>query len=425
MADFDVRNGWIQFAFANTDDHYVLPSTVLVDYRKFLIYQLKKADYRAVIFWEAAEDRNLFRFADAQSQAAYNRIRPEKHWRSSPDEIISLIENMIYGQTKTALVVTIHSFCRYFETAERIQALLRIKQQLANRSSIILITATALTKDSSICFTREGGVLQQLFDEVKQAARLNPDKDLYAALRDNLGSRCVFLNKQFHSNLLYTVKRHLLTAEWQLFASGTEEEARAIAALIEQRPPQLQLPENPRELLCVVDAYLEKPENRRRIAQILEQTGRDKPNALVSGSGKEECPIYLDEEDSFLYRQMQRICRELGEAPWCSGELAREAELICRCLKVITVRGDHKNHSDRLQRSIDSIAASLPGERPDLTLEYIRALGQYLDSYYGGGQSWLTPGGFENSDEETPGPSWWQDINDQIARISRRTHSGS
>lgn len=400
MADFDSQNGWIQFVFAHEDDYFDLPSTVRVSYRKYLTYRLKKAGYTAVLFWDSVNDQNEFRFADAHSQDRYEQLKPKKSLFSSLDEITSLIRNIYQGAEKTALVVPIHTFCSYYNTDKRVQALLAVDKKPSNHKNLLLITASAFAEDSSRYFTRENGVLQRLLVEVKQAAQPNVDTDLYSALRRHLDSRCVFLNEQFQDRLRSTVKRNLLAVEQTAFADNFAEDAKTITELIYQYykldkncrtyPAGLHLPENPNERIKDLDSYLQNPRSYGELAACLETIGGKeelKVNRVYIMDtndciAEEVCPVYVKD---FRLQQMEQLCKKLKDASWCNAALQKQSEEICRGLQNIASRGIDENRAVRIQKCIDSIQSGFSKELAGITGYKLSALRHYLDFYYESG----------------------------------------
>ena len=232
MTHFDAQNGWIQFAFANEEDMYVLPSTISVNYQRYLFYCLKKAGYEAVYFWSEGEKNPELVYMDEASGRYYEKVRPqgffEKYFSSTdPEKVLvrgqmstvkiqneavmdQLLAQLLRGRKKTAVIVSVGVFDRFFSKNDRAKKLIETYRTQKNNKNLLLITATARAEDSNCYFTNTDGILYKLFEEIRQAVSYNPHSNLYENIQRNMGDKCLYLNALNREIIRNIVRRRMM-----------------------------------------------------------------------------------------------------------------------------------------------------------------------------------------------------------------------
>ena len=232
MTHFDAQNGWIQLAFANEEDMYILPSTTSVNYQRYLFYCLKKAGYEAVYFWSEGEKNPELIYMDEESGRYYEKVRPQSFFEkflsgSEPEKALSsgkistvkiqneivmeqLFEQIMRGKKKAALVVPIGVFDRFFSKNERAKRLIENYRTQKSNKNLLLITATTRAEDSNRYFTNPEGILFKLFEEIRQAVSFNMHSNLYENIQRNMGEKCQFLNELDRDTIRNIVKRRMM-----------------------------------------------------------------------------------------------------------------------------------------------------------------------------------------------------------------------
>ena len=318
MEYFDSKKGWIQFAFANDQDVYDLPSTIRVEYRTYLKYILQNAGYKAVIFWDNINGQNIFSFADEYSAECYEMLRPKK-WslfggdsgsvsmsvKPTQDTIYAVINDMGNCDLRVALVVPMKVFCAAYSTPERIAQLKKAMSKQRTTNSLLLLTASVEAKDSNVYLTDPDGVLQAVAEEVKQATDLDNAHDIYTELKINMQDRCVFFNDLSRDRIKNTVSRNVLAVNTRFDANYSD----AIDLITEfiykyyhssdfrkSLPDEISLPENKKLEMKVVDSVLKSCEIYDKIEAYAE---RFRKNSRANAEDKfKTFIIYLEQSFS-------------------------------------------------------------------------------------------------------------------------------
>lgn len=232
MTHFDAQNGWIQIAFANEEDTYVLPSMISVNYQHYLYYCLKKAGYEAVYFWHEGEKNPEILYLDEESGRYYEKVRPQSFYQKyfAPSEsskymtdgsattvkiqndntMEQLFDQLMRGKKKCAMVVSVGVFDRFFSKNERAIHLIEMYKTQKSNKNLLLITATSCAEDSNQYFIKTDGILCKLFEEIRQAVSSNYHSNLYENIQRNMGEKCLFLNTLSREQIRNVVKRQMM-----------------------------------------------------------------------------------------------------------------------------------------------------------------------------------------------------------------------
>lgn len=414
MAYFDSQNGWIQFVFANEQDTYYLPSLMKVGFYRYLLYCLKKAGYEAVYFWEEYEGVQELSYMDEVSAKYYEKIRPQgffekllggqsspsfeqNEWTSVRVANQDMMERLFYqiaaSKLKTALVVPMALFDRFFSVSSRAARLIERYRRTGVSSNLVLLTATARAEDSNTYLTRKEGILTALFEEIRQAAIPDGVRNLYETMQDYLGERCLYLNSLNQELIRSIIRKNSLL--------GNNSTIPASAELIEKmtyvvewyyhseqfrRETPIMLPENGKRELQVIDKYFQNSRNCAVILSWLEDNGQNKtPEAFRSFlrdnyiRDRESCYIY---SDSFLLRKWHQLKLPSGASAVKQREWQLELQHINQLLRAIVLRGDEHLDKGNLDTCIDQLRRSLSDRDLD-TFDYgLRAMDYLLDTYY-------------------------------------------
>lgn len=444
MEYFDSKKGWIQFAFANEQDVYDLPSTVRVEYRTYLKYVLQNAGYKAVMFWDNINGQNIFSFADEYSAECYEKLRPKK-WslfgsepssvsvsaKPTQETVNAVINSMESCGTRIALVVPLSVFCAAYSTPERISQLKKIMSKQHTANTLLLLTSTLDARDSNIYLSNPDGVLQTLMEEVRQAACYGGGHDIYTELKNNMQDRCVFFNDLSRDRIKNTVSRNVLSVSSNFDADHSDAidlitdfvyKYYHSRAFRESLPEDLRLPENEKFEMKEVDRYLKNPEIYEQIEAYAERFRKDsKANTLntfktfriyLEQTFRDDAEIcYISVYDHTLdmwNKALENIrnveCCEYGDdyGAVSAAELFKASDEIDRNLKSLIMRGDvfdngksnDNNPRSNIQFCINSIKSSCaPWQRKYrinkvyLLKSYLRAVGD-MTANDPEGESW-------------------------------------
>lgn len=413
---FDPQNGWLQVAFANETDRYVLPSLVAVNYKNYLYHSLKRAGYKAVFFWEELNPEIKLRFLDANSEKHLQSVYPKSGWfgtsalscRELPDGrkeatvperniMEKLIERFLESETRTALVIPMSVFNAFFQT-DRLEKLKKKYNGQPVKKGILLVTAGARAGDSNTFLKDEKGALYCLLHEVRSAAKPDVEKNLYSKLKANLGLRCAFLNDLDREDIRNLVLRYvLLDNEEQIFADEEQyidlmtdflRHYYRSSAFRDALPFRLR--NNPCSTLNVINDVLKDRKEHKAIGDWLrEKKPKDAEYFRIWLEEKypvdESCPIY--ETHSQFLTQWKQLHVSLATVPSAEMEKMRCREQIYdieRWTSSVVMRGNELDGLDFYQRCIDALMDSFQGgqlhEEPFAWR--VKAMWHWLRSYY-------------------------------------------
>ncbi len=412
MAYWDSQNGWIQFVFANEQDSYYLPSLMRVSFYRYLLYNLKKSGYEAVYFWEEHEGKYEFGYMDEASAQHYVKIRPKGFiekifsgpsngaadtnvWTSvqtAPDVMEKLFYGIAGSRKKTALIVPITVFERFFSNNGRAKELLERNRRQNHSGNLVLLTASVKAEESNRCLTEEKGVLPRLFEEVRQAAMPDGIRHLYEKLKDNLSDRCVYLN-ELDRNMIRNIVRKNCVFDGQGRIPVSADMIEKMTDVIDwfyhseafRRETPIHLPENQKREYLIIDKSLQNQRNCDVMIDWIEQTaGAMSADAfreylrnhfLRENSG---CYIYTD---SFLLRQWDQL-RVPPEMFQNKPEWQSSMSRCRRILRMMVLRGDESIDKVNLELCMDQLRRSL-ADMDINTFDYgLKAMAYLLDTSY-------------------------------------------
>lgn len=413
---FDPQNGWLQVAFANETDQYVLPSLVAVNYKNYLYHSLKRAGYKAVFFWEELGPEIRLRFLDANSEKYLQSVYPKSSWFGPsalscrelsdgrkevtvPERNImeKLIDRFLENETRTALVVPMSVFNAFFQT-DRLEKLKKKYNGQPVKKGILLVTAGARAGDSNTFLKDEKGALYCLLQEVQSAAKPDVEKNLYSKLKANLGPRCAFLNDLDREDIRNLVLRNvLLDNEEQIFADEEQyidlmtdflRHYYRSSAFRDALPFALR--NNPCSALNVIDDILKNRKEHKAIGDWLREEKPTDPEYFCIWQEEkypadESCPIY--ETHSQFLTQWKQLHISLAKIPPAEMEKMHCREQIHdieRWTRSVAMRGDESAGLKFYQKCTEALMGSFQGSHvhKELFSWRLKAMWQWLRHYY-------------------------------------------
>ena len=412
MAHWDSQNGWIQFAFANEQDSYYLPSLMRVSFYRYLLYSLKKSGYEAVYFWEEHEGKYEIGYMDDVSAQYYDKVRPKglikkifggqgsgdgdtDCWTSvqtAPDVMEKLFYSIAGSRKRTALVVPMTVFDHFFSNNARTKELLERNRRQGHSGNLVLLTASIKAEESNDCLTREKGILPLLFEEIRQAAMPDGIRHLYEKLKDNMADRCVYLNGLERRTIRNIVRKNSILDSFATIPVSAER-IEKVTDVIDwyyhsetfRRETPIHLPENEKREYQVIDRSLQNQRTCDIIADWLDQTAPDMTADEFRGylrshflRDNQDCYIYTD---SFLLRQWDQLKVPADIVPKKT-ERKNSMDQSRRVLHMIALRGDESIDRENMEACIGQLRRSL-ADKDMNTFDYgLKAMAYLLDTCY-------------------------------------------
>lgn len=415
MTYFDSQNGWIQIAFANEEDSYILPSMISVNYQRYLFYCLKKAGYEAVYFWGDGESNLEITYMDVDSAKYYEKIRPQSFFEkyltisdsihlNEENEISSvklqneaMMEQLFYqiigGKKKTALVVSIAVFDAFFSKNERAKSLLEKYRLQKSNKNLVLITTTARAEDSNRHFTNKEGILYKMFEEVRQAVSVNHGVNMYESLQGNMGEKCMYLNELNRDTIRNIVRRRMMLDAGEGMPMS-QSYLKMVTLVIEwyyhskkfQTDTPINLPENKKREQKVIDKSLQNLRTMEIIRTWIEDmSGCKTPESLKTylkhsyPKDVNPCFIYTD---NFTLRLWEQISipddmLNLYQKSW-----KRRMEELTERLKSIVMRGDEHLDKEKLDACMEQMKRGIKNRDMDSVRRGMNGVEFLLDNCY-------------------------------------------
>lgn len=218
---FDVQKGRLHLVFMDKEDVYYLPSAAKVNYVTYLYWCLKNAKYRNVYI--------------VGSNGIYDHPNFHKDHLCLPGySHCDVVRNTFSANEKTALVMSAATFGKWFEEGsdaarlyigddDGVFRLFKSKNQnrqpLDNKKSIIVVIASNVAQDN-VELLNPNGPLARLDESAKLAlSDRDVNKSVYAQLKDQMGSRCIFFNDVSRERIKNMLNRQCLVGSMDALLS--------------------------------------------------------------------------------------------------------------------------------------------------------------------------------------------------------------
>ena len=415
MTKFDSQNGWIQIAFANEEDTYVLPSMVSVNYQRFLFYCLKKAGYEAVFFWGDSDSKCELFYMDSVSAEYYEKIRPKGAWERllGSSEIIpkneehkiasvkisneNVMEQLVYqiikGKKKTALVIPMKVFDAFFTKPDRAQTLMQKYKEQKSNKNLILITSSVRAEDSNKYIIRENGILSKLFEEVRQAVIASKRNNLYECLQTNMGSKCTYLN-ELNSEMIRNIvrKQMLLNPVSDLNLSSVDMDCIAMvyewyykSKTFRENTP-ISLPENKKNELKVIAESLSNIRTLTTICTWMETVGEwksaDAFRFYLKNTYPKDVNKHLIYTDHYILRLWEDIVIPEGMLGIHQKSLKGTKMLITESIRSVILRNEEDLDITNLTVCMEQMKKSIKNKDTDSLRCAMNSVEFLLDNVY-------------------------------------------
>lgn len=415
MTKFDSQNGWIQIAFANEEDSYVLPSMISVGYQRYLFYCLKKAGYEAVYFWGDSESKYELFFMDNDSANYYEKVRPKgalERILGSSDSVVkneehkltsvkianeNTMEQLVYeilkGKKKTALVIPMKVFDTFFSKSDRAQTLVQRYKEQKSSKNLLLITASVRAEDSNKYLIRENGILSKLFEEIRQAVIPSKGSNIYESMQMNMGDKCIYLNDLNRESICNVVRKQMIlnpATDLNISLDMMERIAMVYEWYYQSRKfrenTPVMLPENKKRELKVIEKSLSNMRTLTTICTWIEDTGDWNSaegfraylkNMYPKDTG--ECFIYTD---NFLLRLWEQIIIPESMLNIYQKSWKRKMEDFTERLRAVILRNDEDLDKVNFDIGMEQVKKSVKDHNADSLRHAMNSVEFLLDNVY-------------------------------------------
>ncbi len=411
MAYFDSQNGWIQFAFANEQDEYYLPSLMKVKYDRYLFYRLKNMEYEAIYFFSGLEKEKFeVRFLDEASAAYYEKIKPKTFFSKAknvkseynewnPAEISNnentekLFYSILDGKKKAALVMPIKMFSTFFQDKNRRNRLVGWCSRKRQSNNLLLVTSSVKAEESNEYLIKEDGIFASISEEIREAIYKDSSRHFYKKLKDNLGERCIFLNEAKWSQIRPIVWKGAFRVRQNAYQGDQlqidREQLDKIAMAVEwyyhsdkfkeEIDRRLTLTENKKREYQIINKDIQNPRILRMMLALLHEVGDslsvDEFHSYLMRNypkNREDCYIYTN---SLLLQQWNYISSNYRQNKF-------DVSYIGNQLKDIVLRGDRSQSEEEVSLCIKEMMRALSAGDMDTFHHGGKALEYLIDMYY-------------------------------------------